>query len=241
MNFKPALLAFVVWSAVATGSRAADAQQILAGARMSAALVQVEGGLKGALRKGGRKVDLMLFLNGKDIQFQFSENKSPWQVFHMRIGDDKVGLWETLNNKPVDFPEKKLTDPINDTDLTYEDLALRFLYWPGAVLEGREDVTGQSCYKIRVDKPKGAAGKYDVVYVWVHEKFGAFMRIRGHDRNGGLLKEFQVEDVMPVGNDTWTLRKMQVATHDPATGRRVSITDVTFDTPNQRAAPRGLR
>jgi hypothetical protein len=32
---------------------------------------------------------------------------------------------------------------------------------------------------------------------------------------------------------------MQVATHDPASGRRLSITDVTFDTPN-KAGPRGL-
>jgi hypothetical protein len=66
------------------------------------------------------------------------------------------------------------------------------------------------------------------------------MKIRGHDKSGGLVKEFQVEDIMQIAKDTWTLRKMQVATHDPATGRRISITDVTFDTPN-KAGPKGLR
>jgi hypothetical protein len=86
--------------------------------------------------------------------------------------------------------------------------------------------------------PRGAPGKYEVVYVWVHEKFGAFMRIRGHDGKGGLVKEFQVEDVMQIAKDTWTLRKMQVATHDPASGRRISITDVTFDTPKPARATR---
>jgi hypothetical protein len=239
MNFKP--IALFLLALLPAAAQEADADKILAGARMSAALINLEDGLKGAMRKGGRKVDLMLFLKGKDIQFQFSENKGAWEVFHMRIGEDKVGLWETVNNKPVEFPGKKLIEPINDTDLTYEDLSLRFLYWPGAVMEGKEDVAGQSCYKIRVNKPKGAAGRYEVVYVWVHEKFGAFMRIRGHDRNGGKLKEFQVEDVMQIAKDTWTLRKMQVSTHDPASDRRVSITDVTFDTPNQKAGPRGLR
>jgi hypothetical protein len=33
---------------------------------------------------------------------------------------------------------------------------------------------------------------------------------------------------------------MQVATCDPASGRRVSITDVTFDSP-KKAGPRGIR
>jgi hypothetical protein len=66
------------------------------------------------------------------------------------------------------------------------------------------------------------------------------MKIRGHDEKGGLLKEFQVEDIMQVANNVWTLRKMQVSSHDPQSGRRTSITDVTFDSPNQ-VKPRGLR
>ena len=50
------------------------------------------------------------------------------------------------------------------------------------------------------------------------------MRIKGHDANGGLVKEFQVEEVMNVAKDIWVLERMQVATHDPKTDRRVSIT-----------------
>jgi hypothetical protein len=119
-------------------------------------------------------------------------------------------------------------EPIAGTDLTYEDLALRFFYWPNPKLEGTEDVGGQNCHRLLLDKPKNAAGRYQRVYVWVHTKFGAFMRIRGYDDNRGLLKEFQVEDVMQVSDKVWVLEKMQVATHDPKTGRRISITDVIF-------------
>ena len=158
----------------------------------------------------------------------------------MRIGDDAFNLYEIQDGRSHEFSAGKVVQPIAGTDLTYEDLAMRFFYWPDPKLEGRENVAGQECYKIRIDKPAGMAGRYEAVYVWVHTKFGAFMRIRGHDQNGGLIKEFQVEDVMQVAKDVWTLRKMQVATHDPATGRRVSITEVTFDAPNP-AKPRGLR
>lgn len=241
MNFKP-VAAAIALCALALPARAQQpsAAEILAGTRMAATLAQLDKGLAGNLRQGNRKIPVVLYLKGGDIQFQFSEGGGPWQIFHMRIGDDKLSLYEMSAGKQRDFPAAKLVSPVAGTDLTYEDLALRFLYWPNPKLEGTEKVGGQECYKIRIDKPAGAAGRYQVVYVWAHTKFGAFMRIRGHDQKGGLLKEFQVEDIMQVAKDTWTLRKMQVSTHNPTNGRRTSITDVTFDSP-RKAGPRGLR
>lgn len=244
MNFKSilpvsTLAVSLVCSATALAQQP-SAQQIIEGARMSATLTQLDEGLSGNLKKSGTNIPITLFLKGKDIQFQFSENKDAWRIFHMRIGEQNFNLFEIINGKTTAFPPSKIVQPIAGTDLTYEDLALRFFYWPNPKLEGNEDVGGQPCYKIRIDKPKGSAGRYEVVYVWVHQKFGAFMRIRGHDKNGGLVKEFQVEKVMQVSNNVWTLERMQVATHDPATGRRASITDVTFSKP-KTSGPRGMR
>ena len=245
MNFKfflPATaLVILSISSLPTQAQQPSASQILEGARLSATLTQLDEGLTGNLQKKGGNIPVTLFLKGKDIQFQFSENKGQWRVFHMRMGDEAFNLFEITDGKTIEFPPEKIIQPIAATDLTYEDLALRFFYWPNPKLEGTEDVSGQPCYKLRIDKPKGSSGRYEVVYVWVHTKFGAFMRIRGHDKNGGLVKEFQVEDVMKVADNVWTLRKMQVATCDPTNGgKRISITDVTFDTP-KKARPKGLR
>jgi hypothetical protein len=204
-----------------------DANAILEGARLAATLTQIDEGLQGSLTQGSKRIPITLFLKGKDIQFQFTEN-GKLRIFHMRLGDEKFELFEIINGKTVNFPRNKLIEPIAGTDLTYEDLALRFFYWPKPKLEGRENVGGQECYRLLLDKPKNAVGRYQRVYVWIHTKFGAFMRIRGYDDNGGLLKEFQVEDVMQVSEQVWVLKKMQVATHDPKTERRISITDVIF-------------
>jgi hypothetical protein len=239
MNFKSITLSLFLLTGLAAAQQP-DAKTILEGARMAATLTKLEDGLSGHLRQGRNRTPVTLFLKGKDIQFQFSENNGPWRGFHMHIGDQAFNLSEVVDGKMRKLPPDRLMAPIAGTDLTYEDLALRFFYWPNPRLEGEENVGGQPCYKIRIDKPRGTAGRYEVVYVWVHRKFGAFIQIRGHDKNGGLVKEFQVEDVMQIAKDTWTLRKMQVATHDPASGRRLSITDVTFDTP-KKAGPRGLR
>jgi hypothetical protein len=237
MNLKSLALALLF--TISAHAQEPDANKILEGARLSATLTKLDEGLSGTLRKNG-KIPITLFLKGKDIQFQFQENKDPWRVFHMRLADEAFNLFEIKDGKTTDFPAKKIVEPIAGTDLTYEDLALRFFYWPNPKLEGTENVGGQPCYKLRVDKPRGSSGRYEVVYVWVHTKFGAFMRIRGHDKSGGLLKEFQVEDIMKIADNVWTLRKMQVATCDPSNSRRVSITDVTFDAP-KKAGPRGVR
>jgi hypothetical protein len=239
MNFKRSVIVTFLLASVVASAQQPDAKAILEGARMSATLTQLDEGLSGTLRKGSQKTPVTLFLKGKDIQFQYSENNGPWRVFHMRLGDANFNLFEIVGGKTLNFPPDKLVAPIAGTDLTYEDLALRFFYWPDPKFEGQEDVGGMSCYKIRIDKPRGAAGRYEVVYVWVHTKYGAFIRIRGYDKNGGLVKEFMVEDTMQIAKDVWTLRKMQVATHDPASGRRLSITDVTFDAP-KKAGPKGL-
>jgi len=239
MNFQPTALAISLLATVLAAAQQPDAKTILDGSRMAATLTKLDDGLSGTVRKDNKKIPVTLFLKGKDIQFQFQENGTDWRGFHMNIGDASFNLSEIVNGKMVNFPAAKLVTPIGRTDLTYEDLALRFFYWPNPKLEGTEDVGGQTCYKIRVDKPKGTAGRYEVVYVWVHTKFGAFMRIRGHDKTGALVKEFQVEDIMQIDKEVWTLRKMQVSSHDPANGRRLSITEVTFDAP-KKAPPHAL-
>lgn len=240
MNFKSILLTLALLSPLPASAQQPNADAILKGSRMSAALVKLDKGLTGKIQQGRTKVPLTLFLMGKDIQFQFTDGKTP-KIFHLRMGDRNFDLYEQVNGKMTKFPDAKISSPVAGTDLTYEDLSMRFLYWPDAKHEGIEKVNGQECYKIRVDRPKGTPGNYQVVYVWVHRKYGAFMQIKAYDNHSGLLKAFEVEDVMKIDDDLWTLRKMQVSTHDPKTGRRKSITKVIMDTARKTMGPRGLR
>ncbi|MEI7909195.1 MAG: outer membrane lipoprotein-sorting protein [Verrucomicrobiota bacterium] len=237
LNF--AVLAMLMVSNLPVRAQAPDARAILEGARMAASLTQLDEGLLGNLKKDGKSIPVALFLKGKDIQFQIEEHKPP-QIFHLRLNDNSFDLFEMVDGKTLRFPEAKLVQPIAGTDVTYEDLALRFFYWPNPKFEAEENINGEPCFKIRVDKPKDSAGRYAAVYIWVHKKYGAFMRIEGYDKNGGLVKDFEVQKVMQVTDKIWTLEKMQVATDDPATKRRLSITNMVFEKP-VKAKPRGLR
>ncbi len=214
-----------------------DPTRILEAARLSAALTKMDEGLKGHLQHNGKKTPIYIFLNGKDIQFQFLQDKT-WRIFHLRLNDNSYDLFEIINDKTIDFPKQKLTESIAGSDLTYEDLAMRFFYWPNPKLENTEKVGSYDTYKLRLDKPSTDAGKYHAVYLWVHTQYGAFMKINGHAKSGELLKEFLVEDVMKVSDDTWTLHKMQVSSFKD--GRRSSITDLVLDKPSKKAL-NGLR
>lgn len=233
MNFKSALIAVACLSAPFAKAQAPDANAIIERARISATLTELDDGLNGELSQGRKTIPIALFLKGENIQFQFNEGKD-WRVFHMRLGDEEYKLFEIVDGKTIAFPSSKIVEPIAGTDLTYEDLSFRFFYWPNPKFEGQEDVGGQPCYKIRLDKPSGQSGRYESMYVWVHTKYGAFMQIKGYDNNGKLLKQFEVRDVMKVSKDLYTLKKMQVSSYDPKTERRSSITNVTFDTPKIR-------
>lgn len=202
-----------------------DPARIIEGARVAATLQQTD--LSGSLSKNGSKIPVQLFLRGKDIQFAL-ELGGPTQRFHLRLGDGEYNLFDVApDGKTTRFPDAKLVQPIAGTDVTYEDLSFQFFYWPGAIYQGTEDVAGQPCHKIRLNKPAGSGGQYEVVYVWVHTKYGAFMKVGGFNRKGELIKLFEVEDVMSIGNGVYTLRKMKVATYGG--GRTTGITNLLFE------------
>jgi hypothetical protein len=211
-----------------------DPAAIIRQARIAAGLQHSD--LHGVIRKGRKKTDVSLFLHGKNIQFAL---RGGALRFHMRLRDDRCELLELVNNKTRRFPASKLVAPIEGTDLTYEDLSLRFFYWPHPKLEGSERVNGSDCWKIRLDNP-GRDGNFGVVYVWVNKKYGAFMRIRGHDRKGRLLKQFEVEEVMKIGKGVYTIRKMKIDSVNPATGRVAGSTWIEFDRP-RKTDPGGLK
>ncbi|MCW1883696.1 outer membrane lipoprotein-sorting protein [Luteolibacter flavescens] len=210
-----------------------DAAAMVRSIRLSATLQQMD--LTGSVEKsGGPKLGLNLFIRDKNMQFQLGDKER----FHIRMGDERAELLNVIDDKGTTraFPASKLSDSIAGTDVSYEDLTLRFLYWPNAKLEGEEKANSEQCYKIRLDNP-GKDGAYGVVYVWVHKKHGAFWQIRAHDRKGTPMKEFQVNSVMKMPSGGYTIKEMRVNALD-SNSRVKAITYLRFNEP-AAAGPKG--
>lgn len=240
MKFLTPIISFALML-LCQAQQAPNAEQIIGGAKMVAALQQAD--LEGEMSRGRDKVSVALFLRNKDIQFQYWQSNA-WQKFHLRMNDDVCELFEMINGKQAKFPLNRLASPIAGMDLSYEDLAMRFFYWKKPILEGSERVGVHNCWKIRLNNP-GQGGAYQVMYVWVHQKYGAFMKIEGFNRQGQILKRFEVTDVMNIGKNAagqeiYTLKQMNVSTMNPANGRTLSQTKLIFNKP-ALAAPGGPR
>ncbi len=216
-----------------------DPDELLKTARFVATLQHQD--LTGHIRKEGIKFPVGLYLRGEDIQLSYTRPKSRKDVrFHMRLKEKHYDLFELEDGKTVRFPEAKLGQAIEGTDLSYEDLAMRFLYWPNGKLDGLQKIKGQDCWVVRLMNPT-QTGRYVQVRVWVHKKSQALMQVVGYNAGGRALKRFTVTDVMKVG-DAYTLRRMRVDSVDPVQNRVIGMTYLEFDKPKAAGPrPRGLR
>ena len=62
-----------------------------------------------------------------------------------------------------------------------------------------------------------------VALIWVNSGSGAIMRMEGYDRQGKLIKRYEVISGMKVG-DAWMLKQMRIETFNPTTKNRVGRT-----------------
>ncbi len=122
-----------------------------------------------------------------------------------------------------------LLDAVRGSDLSFEDLSFRFLYWPRAVTEGEAPVKAQPCYMVLV-QPGGTDSQYGSVRLWITKEGGALLRAEGYDRNARLTKRFELTAGQKI-HGRWWLKQMRVERFDPGTRRVVSRTYLEVDTP----------
>ncbi len=192
---------------------------------------------KGTLRQGRERHRFDLFLDGPSIQFVFAK---PAQSVRLDLGDAACRLLESREGgSEKEVPAARYGEAIRETDVTYEDLALRFLYWPRPELLGEAVVRPERItWKIRVVNP-GRSGPYGQALVWVDKVSGALLQVHGFDRSGALVKRFQVisgqrmEVPSSEGKEKiWMLKELRVETVDPRTGNRVGeYTYLNLDKP----------
>jgi negative regulator of sigma E activity len=99
--------------------------------------------------------------------------------------------------------------------VTYEDLALKFLYWPGGKVLGDEIVHARRCWKVHL-RPAARDSQYSNVFLWADKESGALMRLEGYDWNGQLAKRFEVVSAQKIDN-RWFLKQMRVEEFQPGT------------------------
>ena len=193
------------------------ARDILESVRMRQVQQQID--LRGQLRQDEIVVPFQLIQSGSVVRYIFS---NPDETLQLQLGETDSRLEEVSSEgvqkiRPAQFDKK-----IRGTGVTYEDLALKFLYWPNPQLLGTETITAGNCWKLEL-RPGPNQSQYSRVLLWIHQNSGALMRLEGYDAKGQLVKRFNVVSAQKI-QDRWYLKQMRIETFEPGTNKVTSRT-----------------
>lgn len=194
-----------------------SARDILRSVRLEQASREIN--LQGQLRDGATVVPFRLTQSGPLIRYSFS---NPDEALQLRLGENDSRLEQVTRGGTERITPAKFDDKVRGTGVTYEDLALKFLYWPNAKITGEETVRTRACWKIEIHPPSRDS-QYSSVNLWVDKAGGALMRMEGYDWNGRLVKRFEVVSAQKI-DDRWFLKQMRIEQLDPGSGRVVDRT-----------------
>ena len=169
----PLLSVLVIGSTVAATALAApSATDILTSAREQVARQQVE--LDGQLREGDTIIPFRLTQSGPVIRYTFTD---PTEALQLRLGDAGPVL-EAITGDGVDkIAGAEFNQRVRNTAITYEDLALRFVYWSNAKVVGEDYINTRRVWKLEL-LPPDRASQYSRVFVWCEQE----SRVRIADR-----------------------------------------------------------
>jgi len=211
------LVAAGLATSAALAAPAPSAQEILESVRLHQAQQQLE--LQGQLREGATIVPFRLTQTGPIIRYTFSK---PDEALQLRLGDNDSRLEEVTREGVEKITPAQFDHKVRGTAVTYEDLALKFLYWSNARVTGENSISLTNCWKLELKAPNRQS-QYSNVWLWVAKEGGALMKLEGYDWNAKLAKRFTVVSGQKI-EGRWFLKEMRIEEFDPGTGKPRSRT-----------------
>ena len=177
---------------------------------------RVQKNFNGRLRQGFEKTPFVMALSPDFLRFRFSE---PTQIIHLSVSGERAFLKEVVEGTDAPVAASRYSEVIRGTDVTYEDLAMRFLYWKNAevIVDERnsDKVSGHECHRVRVRNNPDGIGNYATVDVLVDKESGAMVQMIGYNADGESIKRFTVISVKKF-DDIWIPDELRIDTLDPS-------------------------
>jgi hypothetical protein len=211
---------FVISFALALSVRAEpapSAKDILASVRMQQTQQEID--LQGQLRQNEIVIPFHLIQSGPIVRYIFS---NPEEALQLQLGEKDSRLDEISRTGVEKVAPAQIDRKIRGTDVTYEDISLKFLYWPNAEVLGADSIRSRNCWKLQLRAPSRQS-QYSNVFLWIDKASGALMRMEGYDWTGQLAKRFEVISAQKIDN-RWFLKQMRIERLEPGTNHVTSRT-----------------
>lgn len=197
---------------ITTATAAPDPREILNSVRE---IIQAqETSVSGQLRTGSQRIPFSLVQENGISVYRFA---NPDETIRVTFNDSGASINGVKNPKT----------PIRGSILTYDDLALRFLYWKSIQYVGQEKIRSLPCWHLRLTPPDRSA-QYAIVHLWVNVQTGAFLKADAYDWGGNKVKQFQVISTQTIGDKRF-LRQMRIQNMKPSDPTAETITYLEID------------
>ncbi|MEY2585918.1 MAG: hypothetical protein QOD80_1944, partial [Verrucomicrobiota bacterium] len=183
---RKSILPFLLFAPLAIAAPFPEAKDVLESVRLRQAQQDLE--LEGEIREGPTVVPFRLTQTGPVIRYSFSK---PDEALQLRLGDNDSRLEEVSAGGVEKVGPAQFDHKVRGTSLTYEDLALRFLYWQTGRVTGENEIRTVNCWKLEMKAPSRQS-QYSNVWLWVGKENGALMKMEAYDWNAKLAKRFEV-------------------------------------------------
>jgi len=152
------------------------------------------------LRKDFDFVPFKLSLKPNYLRFRF---ENPPQAIHLETDQPELALREVTTGKNEPVAPERYGEGVRGTDVTYEDLAMRFLYWPNAKIVAQENIKTRDAWKLQLTNPDDK-GPYGYVLVWIDKASGGMIKMEGYSRGETpkMIKDFEVSHGKKM-DDVW--------------------------------------
>lgn len=215
-RFRKPLAMFAAFSFVTVCRGEPDAEAILRAARLNPVGQKIS--LEAQLRTGSINMPFEIIVD-EAIRYRF---QNPDQELILELREDSSSLSERVGGKTAPVKPARYDDSVRGTGITYEDLFLRFLYWKRPKLLGEDTIRSRKAWKIELQAWR-TSSQYGVARLWIDQESGALLRIEGYNREGKLLRRFEVISAQKIDGQ-WMLKQMRVETLDPESNKILNRT-----------------
>jgi hypothetical protein len=153
------------------------------------------------------------------------------QLTMTRDSSNKTGFAYARGSPLEPAPRPGLFDAIQGTDVSWIDLTLAFLWWPGGKVTGEEKIKGHLCDVIELPAPADRAGEagadspYSRVRLWIDRKHCMLLQAEGYDHGGRALRRLWAKGFKKI-NERWMIKEMEIQSYPVLHRTKLLIHDV---------------
>lgn len=125
-------------------------------------------------------------------------------------------------------PLPDLAGTIRGTDLTWGDLSLAYLWWPGARTVGQQSVRGRRCYIVEVPAPEAFFDALSHVRIWIDPTIGMLLRAQAFASDGKPLRTLDARRFRKI-DEMWMVSHLEILRHAGRQRTTMLVHSLTID------------